>query len=107
MKCNGIEPSTFEQVEISFGDFITGVDPLVYPLAGSVQDSIYISPGWIDLQVNGFASVDYNSPSASHEEIARSIRAMFATGVTRFLPTVITGSPENISGALPNLADAK
>src|SRR5260370_189707 len=107
MKCNGIDPSTFEQVEISFGDFITGVDPLVYSLAGPPQDSIYISPGWIDLQVNGFAGVDYNSPSASREEISRSIRAMFATGVTRFFPTVITGSPENMSGALRNLANAK
>jgi len=103
MKCNGIDSSTGEQVEISFGDFITGVDPLIYPLA----ESIYISPGWIDLQVNGFAGVDYNSPFASHEEISRSIRAMFATGVTRFFPTVITGSPENMSGALRNLAHAK
>jgi len=103
MKCNGIDSSTGELVEISFGDFITGVDPLIYPTA----ESIYISPGWIDLQVNGFAGVDYNSPSASHEEIARSIRAMFATGVTRFFPTVITGSPENMSGALRNLANAK
>src|SRR5260370_13325362 len=107
MKCNGIDPSTFEQVEISFGDFITGVDPLVYSLAGPPQDSIYISPGWIDLQVNGFAGVDYNSPSASYEEISRSIRAMFATGVTRFFPTVITGSPENMSGALRNVANEK
>ncbi len=107
MKCNGIDPSTGEQVEISFDNFITGVDSVVYPLVNSAQESIYISPGWIDLQVNGFAGVDYNSPSASHEEISRSIRAMFATGVTRFFPTVITGSPENMSGALRNLANAK
>src|SRR5882762_5033397 len=103
MKCNGIDPSTGEQVEISFDDFITGVDPLIYPLA----ETVYVSPGWIDLQVNGFAGVDYNSPSASHEEISRSIRSMFATGVTRFFPTVITGSPDNMSGALRNLANAK
>jgi N-acetylglucosamine-6-phosphate deacetylase len=103
MKCNGIDSSTGEQLEISFGDFITGVDPLIYPLA----ETVYVSPGFIDLQVNGFAGVDYNSPSASHEEIARSIRAMFATGVTRFFPTVITGSLENMSGALRNLAHAK
>jgi len=107
MKCNGIDPSTGEQVEISFDNFITGVDSLVYPLVNSAHDSIYVSPGWIDLQVNGFAGVDYNSPSASHEEISRSIRAMFATGVTRFFPTVITGSPENMLGALRNLANAK
>jgi N-acetylglucosamine-6-phosphate deacetylase len=107
MKCNGIDPSTGEQVEISFDNLITGVDSVVYPLVNTAQESIYVSPGWIDLQVNGFAGVDYNSPSASHEEISRSIRAMFATGVTRFFPTVITGSPENMSGALHNLASAK
>src|SRR6202140_2051805 len=103
MKCNGIDVATGEQTEVSFGDLITGVDPLLSNEGGSV----YISPGWIDLQVNGFAGVDYNSPSASHEEIARSIRAILQTGVTRFYPTVITGSPEDMLGALTNLAKAK
>jgi N-acetylglucosamine-6-phosphate deacetylase len=32
---------------------------------------------------------------------------MFATGVTRFFPTVITGSPEDMVGALANLAAAR
>ncbi len=67
----------------------------------------FIAPGWIDLQVNGFAGVDYNSAASSHEQIAHSIRAQFACGVTRFFPTVITGSPENMTAALRNLASAK
>jgi N-acetylglucosamine-6-phosphate deacetylase len=103
MKCNGIDVATGEITEISFGDLITGVDPL---LAGT-SDSAYVAPGWIDLQVNGFAGVDYNSAAASQEEISRSIRALYATGVTRFYPTVITGSPEGMRGALANLAAAK
>jgi N-acetylglucosamine-6-phosphate deacetylase len=32
---------------------------------------------------------------------------MFATGVTRFYPTVITGSPEDMAGALANLSTAR
>ena len=68
---------------------------------------LYQSPGFFDLQVNGFAGVDYNNPHASHEEIARSLDAQFATGVTRLCPTVITGSPENIRACLRNLADAR
>jgi N-acetylglucosamine-6-phosphate deacetylase len=103
MKCNGIDPGTGDEIEVRFSDSIEGVDPL---LSGS-SDSTCITPGWIDLQVNGFAGVDYNSPSSSHEEIARSIRAILRTGVTRFYPTVITGSPEDMSGALSNLARAK
>ena len=66
-----------------------------------------IAPGFIDIQVNGFAGVDYNSPEATHEEIARSIFAIFSTGVTRFFPTVITGEPEKMLGALKNLAAAR
>jgi N-acetylglucosamine-6-phosphate deacetylase len=65
------------------------------------------APGFVDLQVNGFAGVDYNSPSASHGEIGRSLLALFATGVTRFYPTVITGSPVDMLAALRNLAEAR
>jgi len=103
MKCNGIDVATGERTEISFADFISGVDPLL----SSQSDPAYIAPGWIDLQVNGFAGVDYNSGSTTHEAIAGSIRAIFRTGVTRFFPTVITGSPEGMLSALGNLADAR
>ena len=103
MKCNGIDPATGDAIEISFRDSIEGVDPWL----GPPDDSVYVASGWIDLQVNGFAGVDYNSPHANHAEIARSIRAMFETGVTRFYPTVITGSPDDMLGALSNLAQAK
>ena len=100
MKVSGIDVSTGASVEVSSDRAITIVDHLIRPLT----DGVFISPGWIDLQVNGFAGVDYNSPASSHEQIARSIRAQFACGVTRFFPTVITGSPENITAALRNLA---
>jgi len=70
-------------------------------------DGTWLSPGFFDLQVNGFAGADYNSPRTSLEAIAKSLRVMFSTGVTRCLPTVITGSPENMLGALRNLANAK
>jgi len=103
VKCTGIDVATGVPVEISFSNLITGVEPLL----SAAPDGLYVSPGWIDLQVNGFAGVDYNSPSASHADIARSIREIFKTGVTRFFPTVITGSPEGMTGALRNLAAAR
>lgn len=100
MKCSGINALTGLPAEVTFGKSIESV-------GSAPEASGYIAPGWIDLQVNGFAGVDYNSPAAPHEEIARSIRVLFSTGVTRFYPTVITGSPEDMSGALRNLAEAK
>jgi N-acetylglucosamine-6-phosphate deacetylase len=103
MKVHGIDFVTGEAVEVRGSNVIEGVDHLISPPAGLP----FIAPGFIDLQVNGFAGVDYCSPTAPHEQIAASLRAQFATGVTRLFPTVITGSPENMLGALRNLARAK
>ena len=71
------------------------------------EPGVWLSPGFVDLQVNGFAGVDYNHPGAAHEDIARSIRAQFATGVTRLCPTVITGDPGGMLACLRNLAAAR
>ena len=87
--------------EVVFDSTIESVRPSV-----EKTDS-YLSPGWVDVQVNGFAGVDYNSPAATEEEIARSIKVLFSTGVTRFYPTVITGGPEDMCRALANLTRAK
>jgi N-acetylglucosamine-6-phosphate deacetylase len=101
MKCSGIDALTGSPVEIDFDETIHRVT------AVAPQSGDYLAPGWIDIQVNGFAGVDYNQPDAPHSEIARSIHALFATGVTRFYPTVITGAPEDMESALRNLARAK
>ncbi|HEV8416912.1 MAG TPA: amidohydrolase family protein [Bryobacteraceae bacterium] len=108
MKCKGIETSTNDFIEIQGDSVISHVDPVLEAADNaSHENTTWISPGFVDLQVNGFAGVDYNSPSSPLEEIARSVRAMFSTGVTRFFPTVITGSPEDMLGALRNLARAR
>ncbi len=52
----------------------------------------YRLPGLVDLHVNGFAGVDYNSPTLTPEALAQSLVAMRQTGVTQCLPTVITSS---------------
>jgi N-acetylglucosamine-6-phosphate deacetylase len=71
------------------------------------SDASWLCPGFIDLQVNGFAGADYNDPRTPLEEIARSLRVMFSTGVVQLLPTVITGAPENMTAALRNLTQAR
>jgi N-acetylglucosamine-6-phosphate deacetylase len=90
-------------IQVDYDSALRAVDELIRP----PEISEFIAPGFIDVQVNGFAGVDYNDPAASHESIAESVRVMFRSGVTRFFPTVITGSEERITGALRNLAAAK
>ncbi len=102
-KLIGKKVSSGVPVEIAYEDTVRAVDDVIGPWEGNQ----FIAPGLIDLQVNGFAGVDYNDPSTSVEAIARSIGTMFTTGVTRFFATVITGSEQRITGCLGNLARAK
>jgi len=103
MKCSGIVLGTGQLAQVTFGSVITAVEPV----AGGLDDPPFVAPGWIDLQVNGYAGVDFNSPSTPHEEIGRAVRALRACGVARFFATVITGSFETMAGALGNLAAAR
>jgi len=101
MTCSGRNAFDGEPIEITF-------EKKIERIAVSRDSSgIYLAPAWIDLQVNGFAGADYNDPALPHDSIARSIQALFATGVARFYPTVITGAPDRMEGALRNLSAAK
>jgi len=103
MKCSGHSAISGERIELEFDTAIKNVDPLLTSDAG---DGVFIAPGFVDLQVNGFAGVDFNAPTAAHEDIQRAIGTIFSTGVVRFFPTVITGAPDAMLAALRNLAAA-
>ena len=106
MICSGLDPATGQHIAVEFADTIRSVAPAsVAPAPG--DSSHYIASGFIDLQVNGFAGVDFNNPHAPPEDIARAIEAILATGVTRFLPTVITGPPDHMLACLRNLRRAQ
>ena len=55
------------------------------------------SQGLVDLQVNGFAGVDFNMGSGlSADQIDVAMRALLATGVTCLLPTLITATEREL-----------
>jgi len=101
--CFGFDALRGSNILLEFDSLIQLADDVVEPASGLP----FLAPGFIDLQVNGFDGVDYNSPDTTHEDIARSLRTQFATGTTRLLPTVITGSREGMLGSLKNLYAAK
>jgi N-acetylglucosamine-6-phosphate deacetylase len=61
-------------------------------------------PGFCDLQVNGFAGVDFNNPRTTAGDILRAIEALRATGVTRFVPTLITSPLDRFAQCARTLA---
>ena len=98
---SGIDLRTGQPVHVSFDRTIASVD------AGEPNETRLLAPGWIDLQVNGFAGVDFNDPAVSLDKVDQAIQGLLATGVTRAFPTVITGSPGGMTAALSALAKAR
>lgn len=55
-----------------------------------------VSAGLCDLQVNGFAGVDFNAGAFAAGEIDHALEALRRTGVTQVLPTIITAHPDEL-----------
>ncbi|HTV54366.1 MAG TPA: amidohydrolase family protein [Terriglobia bacterium] len=68
----------------------------VEPLGETDNDLPYVSPGLIDIQVNGFAGVDFSDPLLTSEQLAAVLPAIWKTGVTTFCPTLITNAYERL-----------
>ncbi|MEP7457085.1 N-acetylglucosamine-6-phosphate deacetylase [Phyllobacterium sp. SB3] len=49
-----------------------------------------ITKGLVDIQVNGFAGVDFNDPGITPDAMDHALEAMLVSGVTTCLPTIIT-----------------
>jgi N-acetylglucosamine-6-phosphate deacetylase len=72
--------------------------------AGSAD--AYIAPGLVDIQVNGYAGYDFNTAPLPDDLVAAVTRRLWQTGVTNYLPTVITNRPETIDNILAAIARA-
>jgi N-acetylglucosamine-6-phosphate deacetylase len=68
---------------------------------------LYLSPGFVDLQVNGCAGFDVNAEQISADTLIGLVDAMLVNGVTCFAPTLITAPEEEICGRLKAIADAR
>jgi N-acetylglucosamine-6-phosphate deacetylase len=71
------------------------------------ETDLYISAGFVDLQVNGYAGFDLNAQEISLETVIGVVDAMLTTGVTCFAPTLITATEEEICNKLKVIAAAR
>ncbi len=62
--------------------------------------------GYVDLQVNGFAGVDFNQPTTTIAQLRRAADAMIAEGVALALPTIITGAVDVMCQCIRTLRGA-
>jgi N-acetylglucosamine-6-phosphate deacetylase len=71
--------------------------------------NLYIAPGFIDNQVNGFAGVSFTfgGEELTGEGVIRATRELWKTGVTTYLPTLTTNSYDLLKKNFIVLAQAK
>jgi N-acetylglucosamine-6-phosphate deacetylase len=62
-----------------------------------------IAPGLVDLQINGYRGMDYNTLPIEEEMAEKITDAIYAEGVTSYFPTVITNSDEAIEAAVKSI----
>ena len=104
MNCSGINLATGQRVTVEFERTITAIQLFE---GTSADDALWIAPGFVDIQVNGFAGVDFNNPQAPLSDIDLALKTILSTGVTRCLPTIITGDPKDMLACLKNLHQAQ
>lgn len=67
----------------------------------------WLAPGLVDLQVNGFGGHDLNGASLTPQTVLSLAHAMLRSGVTTFLPTLITASEQRLTAALTAIREAR
>ena len=100
MLCSGIDVFSGSPITVSFN---TKIDSIVESAGGAS----FLAPGFIDIQINGFLGIDFNNPALTVEQINFALDGMLACGVTRCLPTVITGDPDDMLACLKTLRKAQ
>lgn len=71
------------------------------------ETSSWLTPGLIDLQVNGFAGLDLNGPDVSADTVMELTRRLARVGTTTYLPTVVTASETDIVRSLQAIQQAR
>lgn len=103
-----LEPGgEIRDIRLADGRIAATLPPADPPPAGLTGDATcFATEPFFDLQVNGFAGVDFNRAGITGEELRRATEAMWKHGVTRFFPAVITAPVEGMARTLAEIRRA-
>ncbi len=80
-------------------DVIVSVEEL-----NSSEQLPYVSPGFMDTQVNGYAGLDYSSKNLEQGGVIKITDMLAASGTSHHFPTIVTSSQELIIKNLTTIA---
>lgn len=103
MRYQGISVFTNQAVDISIqGDKIAEI------AQRDVSDRLpYISPGFFDIQVNGYYGSDYSLDDFSEKHLNNIIASLAASGTTQHIPTIVTSPQERFVKTLRIISEAR
>ncbi len=90
-------------VKIGEDGFITSVQR---PGKACPTPDLYVAPGLIDNQVNGYAAVSFTEDTLTVERVRQATRELWKAGVTTYVPTLTTNSQQVLVRNFRILAEA-
>jgi N-acetylglucosamine-6-phosphate deacetylase len=93
---------TLRPVQIEFaGERISRIVP-----AANRPDLPIIAPGLVDLQINGYGGIEFNSPSLTPDQVRQVAHSQDRFGITAMLATCTTDAAEVLTHSLSTIARA-
>ncbi|MCW2860599.1 MAG: N-acetylglucosamine-6-phosphate deacetylase [Actinoallomurus sp.] len=102
MRLAGRDPATGRTLRVTVED-----GRIAQIRAASEPAELWLAPGLVDLQVNGFAGHDVNASDVDDSTVAELVRSMHRLGVTTVVPTIVTAPEERVLAALSAIARAR
>ena len=93
LETEAIHYQTGKPVRVEAEDgIITSVEEQANELING--NPVYIAPGFIDDQINGYAGIDFSGEDFSSDSFYKAAKEIWKSGVTTFLPTLVTNSAD-------------
>lgn len=81
-------------------------EPAIAGIRSGAGAGPYIAPGIVDLQINGFRGLDFNTLPVADDLPGRVTRELWSEGVTSYYATIITNAPDRIEACVAAIAKA-
>jgi N-acetylglucosamine-6-phosphate deacetylase len=75
--------------------------------AADVPEDLWVAPGLVDMQVNGYGGVDFQQDGLTAGDLLKAARGLRAAGCTRFLLTLITDEWGKLTARLRHLRNVR
>ena len=104
MRLTGRDPASGRNLRVTAED---GRVAAIEEIPGPGGGGPWLTPGLVDLQVNGYAGHDVNAPDVDETAVTGLVRSLHEAGVTTVVPTIVSAPEERIVAALRAIARAR